>query len=224
MFVISKDKINEEFATTSLEHDFKRYMTGFAAALCGSTLPDNEVAFMRHFASDMDTGLDINKNHPDIFGSYLAMKAFIKHWHMTPEDFEYIMLGNMAADKIKPKNPDRYNLDVDLDSICTYGYIPQITKIVSKDPRTIIYFNDGSHVTVKVEKNETFDARQGVYLALLKKAVGSTNLQHILKLLSSVQPVEPKKSISKAPDDSVKSDDIPSVNIDDWDEDYDLWQ
>ena len=86
--------------------------------------------------------------------------------------------------------------EIDIDTIREFGYLPAITKIVSNDPVTIIWFADGSEVRVTNTSGKAFDARQGVYLALLKKALGGKHIQHLFKLLDEV--IEPASDCCRA--------------------------
>lgn len=226
MFVIKEDDIKNEFYPSSWEHDFNQAVEINAAikeALNSEDhwcrKPYNDIMAAQDYNRAMDNAFTFIKNNIDAVNSYFLMRQAILELGMTPEDFEYGILG-CVKDRVKTGMiPDMTEFsEKNFDEIGSYGYVPQITKIVSNEPNTIIYFNDNTKTVVKCEDNSKFDPEMGIYMALLKKAYGSKNLQHIFKLIKAAMP-ETTSDISPIPEDELVPEGTETVNIDDWDTD-----
>lgn len=238
MFVIKENDIKDAFYPSSWEHDFNNAVEvkkvkkaivpgphGCYIAYLGGDKSYDEIINARNYKKAMDNAFEFIKNNIDAINGYFLMRQAMLELDMTPEDFEYGILG-CVKDRVKTgkirnmteiRNITEFS-EKNFDEIGSYGYVPQITKIVSNEPNTIIYFNDGTKTTVKCEDGSEFDPETGVYMALLKKAYGSKNLQHIFKLIKAATS-ETTSDISPVPEDELVPEGMETVNIDDWDND-----
>lgn len=217
MFIINKNTIRSEFHKSSWAHDFDRYetlcRTGIAIDKDGKEHPmtAQDVQFVHEFTEEMDSMLNFILENTDLVNAYLAFKRMFTAHAMSPADFEYGFFGNIVAGclPVEYESPtDDTNMIDDIERMASTGYIPNIEKIVSNEPFTIVQFADGDTVKVKCDCNDKFNAKTGVYLALLKKAIGSKNLHHLFKLLSNAMETESAPDIPQTPaaDDSVFAD------------------
>ena len=182
MFAITPKKITDQFYNTSLEHDLEHYCAVMSAIEEGYTPNKGDMMRASDFAKTMNAGLEAYKSHKHM-ANYLAIRESLAKSQLTPEELDYAIIGNICAGAITDCD------DIDFDLIATTGYIPAITKIVSKEPETMIWFSDGDCVVVTCQPDETFDAEKGIYICLLKKALGPKNLQHLFKLMSTAKHV-----------------------------------
>lgn len=224
MFIIKEDDILKEFYSTSWEKNYNRYtaileeaaaeMHGFFPADPKNLITDADSDFTTSFAYTMNDGLRFARENAADLNGYLKIRNMLANSKSTPEDFDYAIFGNIETGML-----DNTDIDKNIDMIKTYGYVPRIVKIVSNEPHTVIYFNDGTKTVVKCADSEEFDIEKGVYFALLKKAYGSRNLQHIFKLISAAIGDNTSSDTSAINSDDLVPDDMESVNIDDWDTD-----
>lgn len=202
MFVIKNDAIRSEFDKTSWFTDYERYSHIVDCINTGIKVSKADANWANDFAYAMQTALDLMRAKPDEINAYMFLKGMFKDIGFSPEDFEYGVFGNLVAGPAYTDD-EQQSLEMsieDFDDNRSFGYIPAITKIVSNEPHTIVMFNDNTQVTVTCEKNETFDARTGVLMAVLKKAIGSRNLQHLLTLIHrNVSAVEKKEAEENTP-------------------------
>lgn len=181
-FCIAKDKISvaADFIHESEDTDAVKSLleNGKYGDIELPTASERQFAY--DFANKMQSSLDFLNSNKDAINNYLAVRSFLARENMSPENLEYyIFTNNEAGAYTIPKN-------IDTDIIASDGCIPAITKIVSNDPVTIVWFADGSESRVTNTSDKPFDAREGVYLAVLKKALGSQHLQHLFKVLDEV--------------------------------------
>ena len=221
MFIIDSSTLNGEFHKSSWAHDFDRFETlcnsGVGIDKDGNERPatKDDLIFAEEFTERMEDALNFAKKHMDCINAYIAVKQMLTSNAVSPSDFEYGIFGNIIAGSICPFEDGHpvpltgSHID-NIECMASIGYIPAIRKIVSNEPFTVVYFADDSKVTVRCDGNDKFDAKTGVYLALLKKAIGGKNLRHLFKLLSNViVPAETLKGYNVP-------DDMELVNIDDW--------
>lgn len=184
MYVVSNDKISDAFAHSSIDHQ----LTTFRQIYNSENSPSNiETTFVDNFVSCLENSvkmLDDNLSPYDIFG-YVNVRNFMADNGLTPEDLEYALVGNTGFANTVLDTP-RDSFDDALDVTRSFGYIPSFTKIVSNDPDTVIFFSDGTSVHVTA-KDDTFDDETGIYIALLKKALGSQNLQRLFSLIADAK-------------------------------------
>lgn len=193
MFVINQKKIYDTFQRDAFTKNYDKFREikkklHTAAdtvramlnekTFCAVDAPtEQEAKFAIEFAENMQASLDFIDANKDDIESYFRIRNFLSESDMTPETLEYFVFGN--ADAGAYEFPD----DINPENVMSDGYLPEITKIVSNDPVTIVQFADGSEVRVTNTSSDTFDAHEGVYLAILKKAIGSHHLQHLFALL-----------------------------------------
>lgn len=233
MFIINADTIREELHKTSWAHDFDRFetlcRTGVAISEISKERPmtKQDMQFIHEFAEKMSNAADFIENNIEAANAYIALKRMFTAYAVSPADFEYGLFGNIIADALPSlkKSPTCEDIE-EIERIASVGYIPVIEKIVSKEPYSIVYFADGSKTKVKCDGNDKFDPRTGVYLALLKKAIGSKNLRHLFNLLSDAIPADTDSETSDTEvnseikenspsDENEMPDGMESVNIDD---------
>lgn len=230
MFIIKENDIRDEFYSTSWEKDCDRYtsilskvsaevrdaLSNNEPLIVPKSLTNEENSFTASFAHDMNNGLHFARNYADDLKGYLKIRDILSDAGMSPEALDYSILGNIEAGMLRDVEIDD---DIDIDAIKTYGYVPKIVKIVSNEPNTVIYFNDGTKTVVKCADPEEFDIEKGVYFALLKKAYGSRNLQHIFKLIANAIGENKSSDTSAIDPDDLVPDDMESINIDNWEAD-----
>ena len=190
MYVISNDKITDAYAHSSVDHQLTTFRQLYNS---NNPLSNIETKFVDNFVSCLENGmrmLDGNVEPRDVLG-YVNVHKFMTDNGLTPEDLEYTLVGNTGFANIIADTP-RDSFDDALDASRSYGHMPSFTKIVSNDPDTVIFFSDGSSVRVTAE-NGSFDDKTGIYIALLKKALGSQNLQRLFSLIADA-----KKTASKS--------------------------
>lgn len=195
MYVISNDKISDAFAHSSIDHQ----LTTFRQIYNSENPPsDIETTFVDNFVSCLENGvkmLDDNLSSYDIIG-YVNVRNFMAGNDLTPEDLEYTLVGNTGFANTVLDTP-RDSFDDALDATRSFGYMPSFTKIVSNDPDTVIFFSDGTSVRVTA-KGDTFDDETGIYIALLKKALGSQNLQRLFSLIADARNTAPQSDTAPA--------------------------
>ena len=204
MFTINEDKISDEFYSSSVVRQLDNVANidaKVADALQKAAgqndddvmndddvipvaLSDAECNFLRRFSecavASKNLLKDIGTNN--LIG-YMKTREYLANTGLTPEQIDYAaFIASAADDELHPSLRD-----VDAGLIDTYGTMPAITKIISNDPCTIVFFADGTKTIVRVSDNETFDADKGIYIALLKKVMGSQNLQHLFSLMMDAQ-------------------------------------
>lgn len=185
MFVITNKEISDQLYNTSWEHDYQHYCRVMADIAQGREPSKNDANKASYFADIMNAGIEAYKSHKNI-ASYYAIREALTDSVLTPEEIDYGIAGNVKVGSIDAcKN-------IDFDAIASMGYIPRITKIVSNAPDTVVYFNDGDKVVVTCQPDETFDTEKGIYICLLKKALGSKNLRHLFSLIEKAKPVAVK--------------------------------
>lgn len=54
-----------------------------------------------------------------------------------------------------------------------YGFSDSIENVISNDPATIVFWNDGTKTVVKVNEGEPFDPEKGLAMAISKKVLGN---------------------------------------------------
>ncbi len=172
MFIINNNEIDKEFSKTSWEHDYCHFME--TSHNRDAAKYDTDIA--ETFAQTMKSALHYAAKNEASISGYLTVREHMLAAHMSPADFEYGIFGNIAAGAV--------DSDVDINKLASIGYIPTIIKIVSNEPDTVVYFNDDTKVVVHCSDKDTFDAEKGIYLAILKKALGSPNLQHLFTLIA----------------------------------------
>ena len=188
MFLLDEKTINDEFYETSWSKDYKRYRNicqqATAAHATGRalTLSKEDYAFVVAFERRMNQAainMGVNSCN-ERMKHYLETKKMLRDAKITDEELEYGVFGNIATGYVGKDYPFA---NTSLDKYCSYGYIPRITKIVSNKPDSVVYFSDGTKSVVRCENSEAFDAEKGIYLAILKKAIGAKNLRHIFNLI-----------------------------------------
>ena len=53
------------------------------------------------------------------------------------------------------------------------SYVPEIKKVIFKDPATIMLWSDGTKTVVKCGENDVYDPKKGLAMAIAKKALGN---------------------------------------------------
>lgn len=215
MFIINNDTIREELHETSWAHDFERFkaITETNAEETGKKRPINksDAEFVCRFVERMTNAMDFIESHLDDVNIYVKFKQMFTDMAISPADFEYGILGGIASGVLSFSGERAIDDNIEkIEHIASIGYIPVIEKIVSNEPYSIVYFADGSKTKVKCDGNDKFDPRTGIYLALLKKAMGSENLRHLFKLLSNAIPTD---TDSEASDTKVNSEMKEFVNM-----------
>ena len=190
MFVIPFETINTEMRTNSWQTEYARYNDCMVKLCNNEHLSKDDADFMQDFVTRMDAALCLMHNDPDVIAYYRIREA-LTDGGLSPEDFDNSVFCNMyAANSAKKfKIPADFQ-NIDEDTLESCGYIPSITKIVSNKPDTAVYFNDNTYVTVRCEKNEPFDAEKGIYLAILKKAIGPKHLRNLFNIIAAAEAEE----------------------------------
>ena len=201
MFVIPFEKIKEEVSKTGWNHDYEKYRQNFANLINNGAISEADRQSNTEFAKCMSRTLEAVKMHPEIY-DYLKTRERMATAQLSPEDLDYGVYGNTVTNHLPPAFKN-----IDFNAIYTFGYVPAIIKIVSNEPDTVIYFNDGTKSHVACENSDAFDVEKGIYIALLKKAIGSQNLRHLFNLIEAAKPVESATE---------SESDMESVCIDDW--------
>ena len=219
MFIIDTKTISDELYPSSIVHDLERYSTLFNKMITTSGHEffaiDNlsDANFFANFSFFIDEVLDCVQANKTAFDGYVRILSSLAANKQSTEDIQRTIIAfdkcSLPSNTSISNNKEKSEIDMPI----YLGYVPAFIKIVSNEPNTIIYFDDGSHVKVTCEKDTPFDAKQGILLALLKKAYGSKNLQHLYNILETINIKSESKPV---PDDDLP-DGIESVNIDDWD-------
>lgn len=186
MFVIPFETINTEMKKNHWSAHYNRYYNCVTDARNGKKLTHADIEFIREFEEYMNSTLDLMHSQPDVLSDYYFVRKILTDASYSPETLDCGVFCNAYAKKDLPEVYD----EIDADALETCGYIPSITKIVSNKPDTAVYFNDGSHVTVHCEKNEPFDTEKGIYLAILKKAIGAKNLRSLFAVIEAAEAEE----------------------------------
>lgn len=206
MFTINEDKIADEFYSSSVVRQLDNIFNidnkiGDAMETCPNLnsdiievpiiLSDAECNFLRRFsecAAASNNLLD-NIGTNNLIG-YMKTREYLANTGLTPEQIDYAaFIASASGNELHPSLQD-----VDVGLIDTFGTLPAVTKIISNDPCTIVFFADGTKTIVRVSDDETFDADKGIYIALLKKAMGSQNLQHLFSLMMDAKDTTDKPS------------------------------
>ena len=203
MNIIPFGNIREEVNKTSWIADFKKAGSILEKRENTGKISKTDEKFLNNFITCMHNSHTMLVRRPEI-AAYLKVRMLLAEQDMTPEDIDFAAYGNAMLSINGSKLPSEYN-GVDYDQIKTFGYVPGFTKIVSNAPYTHIDFADGTSVCVKCEDEDTFDADKGIYIALLKKAIGGKNLRHLFKLIDGI-------TASSASDAAEQE----SVSVDDW--------
>ena len=195
MFTINEDKIADEFYSSSVVRQLDNIFTidnkiGDAMETCPNLnsdiievpiiLSDAECNFLQRFSECATASKNLlNDIGTDNLVGYMRTREYLANNALTPEQIDYAtFIASASNDELHPSLRG-----IDPDKINTYGTMPAITKIISNDPCTIVFFADGTKTIVRVSDDETFDADKGIYIALLKKVMGSQNLQHLFSLM-----------------------------------------
>lgn len=194
MFLISTDKINAEFDKSSWRTIYKRYADCIEKSE-NDQLSSEDKAFVSQFEDSMLGACESLSMCPDIYDYYHIRSAMTAN-NDSPENIDDSLFCYRAlAKECNIPLPACYN-NLDEEALHSHGYIPAITKIVSNDPDTVIFFNDGTSVNVHCEPDEAFDAEKGIYLALLKKTLGAKHLHHLFNLIQKAS-VDAKDKTNK---------------------------
>jgi len=190
MFVIPFETINTEMRTNSWQTEYARYNDCMAKLHNNERLSKENFDFMHDFTTRMGEALCLMCIDPDV-AAYYRIREALASSGLSPEDFDNSVFCNMyvANSAKKFKIPADYQ-NIDEDTLESYGYIPSITKIVSNKPDTAVYFNDNTYVTVRCEEDEPFDAEKGIYLAILKKAIGPKHLRNLFNIIAAAEAEE----------------------------------
>lgn len=185
MFIITDTDIENAFRKTRWEND-KCVVERIHSKIekTGNATPD-EYDCLDLFTRTFQLGRNLYMANRSAVDGYLLTREFLtdsKGNALSTEEVDYIL---KCADKPIGTSKSTVFADINFDSIATMGYMPCITKIVSNEPDTVVYFNDGSKIVVTCEKDDTFDAEKGIYIALLKKAMGSRNLRNLFSLMEN---------------------------------------
>ena len=188
MFLLDNETIANELYETSWTRDFERYtricnhVKKLHSAGEAVSLSKDDYNFVIKFETRMNRAA----NHMGANGCcervrhYLEIKKMLHDAKLSDADFEYGIFGNIATGYVPKTYPFA---NAKLDDYCSCGYIPAITKIVSNNPDSVVYFNDDTKSVVRCENPNDFDPEKGIYLAILKKAIGSKNLRHLFNLI-----------------------------------------
>lgn len=206
MFTINEDKISNEFYSSSVVRQLdnvadidakitdamqKRSSSDNDVIDISKVLSDAECNFLRRFsecAAASNNLLD-NIGTNNLIG-YMKTREYLANTGLTPEQIDYAaFIASASGNELHPSLQD-----VDVGLIDTFGTLPAVAKIISNDPCTIVFFADGTKTIVRVSDDETFDADKGIYIALLKKAMGSQNLQHLFSLMMDAKDTTDKPS------------------------------
>lgn len=224
MFIINSNAIENEFSKTGWQHDYEKYCK-IMQDIDKATKSD--INFANGFAKTMNIVWLFCRSNADIVNNYFTMRSILCQANTTPEDFEYGVFGSICSGAMSLDGFSKEETEKQMSTLTSFGYMPAVTKIVSNEPYTNITFIDGSKVTVKADENSKFDAKTGVFIALLKKAMGSCNLQHIFKLLSDIDKPETPADNSNSkpvsePNPEFEGDDgtMQYESVDDWYKDW----
>lgn len=228
MFVINNETVFDEFNKSSWDHDYCKFCEIVHPS--HSKITAAERAFANDFSDKMIAAYELCRDFPEEISGYFSIRDMLVENNLTPEDIEYGVFGNICAGVIsfgnrnEPPSDETDDAFFDkMDTMTSFGYIPAVEKIVSNDPYTIIIFADGTQTTVKVDEKDTFDAKTGILTALLKKAMGSRNLQHIFRLISgAIDSVPVTADNISEPEIEFEGDDgsMEYESVDDW---YNDW-
>lgn len=195
MFIIREDEIQKEFDKTSWTSDYKKALTVADKVYQDEPCSREELKKLAEFETRMQCSNEFMTEYPDEVKGYIFIKDALFENGFAPDAFEYGIFGNIVTDP-----SDEFDKDIDYDKLGSIGYLPQIDKIVSNDPDTIVFFADGTQSHVRCEKKEEFNAETGIYLAILKKAIGNQNLQHLFTLINTAK----KAALDKTKKDAKK--------------------
>ena len=56
--------------------------------------------------------------------------------------------------------------------------IPALTKVISSDPATIVFWDDGTKTVVKCQEGDTYSAKVGILYAVIRKCIGEGKSYH----------------------------------------------
>ena len=221
MFIIDNETIHEEFDKSSWNHDFDKYCEIIHPA--HNKVTASEKMFAKEFSDKMMAAYALCRDFPDDISGYFVIRDMLVENNLTPEDIEYGVFGNICAGVVNVGDADETK-DIfyeKMELMTSFGYIPAIDKIISNEPYPVIEFADGTKTTVKVDKKDTFDAKTGIFIALLKKAMGSRNLQRIFRLISNtMDSVSAVNDAANEPEFEGDDGSMEYANIDDW---YNDW-
>lgn len=205
MQTINKADIENEFYSTSWEHDYKRRSMIYRAVVGSafdngeearynkekSVITENDIEFVMNFDVCMNNALMALTENKDLEG-YLNIRQEMARLKASPEDIDYGVFCNIQ-NRVAPA---RYN-NINCRSIRSMGYIPFITRIEVENPDTVVFFNDGTKSVVHCENKDKFDPERGIYLAILKKAVGVNNFIHLMNLMEKINSSDNTESAKK---------------------------
>lgn len=188
MFIIPFDAIKKEMTKDDADRDLIRYRNICLKSAHDESVSKSEYDFVERFTDDVLTSYVMIHKNPKLADYYNIRMRASKHG-VTPEDLDYSVMSNLFTHGL----PISYK-DIDFDAIKSFGYIPAITKIISNNPDTVVFFNDGTKEIVTCETDEEFDAKLGVLYAILKKAVGNRHFQQLFKLINNaIKTAKPDK-------------------------------
>lgn len=188
MFLIPYNDIRKEVSKNNLVADTKRYNRIIDKLHNHEHVSKDDFDYANKFAKYVKKAYEYSLL--PIIVNYVTIRNHFVKSGLTPEDIDNAIQASSYYTSDGYDNccdiPAEYD-NIDFDKIASFGYIPAITKIVSREPDTIVFFADGTQTHVVCEKNETFDAEKGIYIAILKKAMGNKHLQHLFNLITNAE-------------------------------------
>lgn len=185
MFIITNTDINNAFCKKTWENDKRKAERIYDDVRKRRSITTDDLAYLELFSEITKYSRKLYAANHDAVDGYLQMRQILADHRsdtFSTEDFDYVL---KSLDKPIGVSTSTTFGNIDFDAIATMGYMPRITKIVSNEPNTVIYFNDGSKTVATCEANDVFDAEKGIYIALLKKTLGSHNMRNLLTLINS---------------------------------------
>ena len=97
----------------------------------------------------------------------------------------------------EPELEDEFDTDTKIDEselFNEYRIKKIIDKVIFYNPNTVVFFKDGSVVSVKSTDNETYDPEKGLAMALLKYIFGKRYFRDITAVINRSEVImEPKR-------------------------------
>lgn len=194
MFIIPESDIRNKMRKSGWRTDVNRIKKIINAyEKDPESIPKSDVEFAEKHINNMLTVLDIMNAEEISIADYYIIRDIMMHNNISPEAFDNYVYNHLYDAMTIDISPDEFK-NIDETSINHCGYIPSITKIVSNEPDTVVYFNDDTHTVVHCENDEEFDIEKGIYLAILKKTLGPKNLQNLFRLIAIAKEQPPRKS------------------------------
>lgn len=193
MFIIPESDIRNEMEKNGWRADMNRIERIIDALKKDpDNLPESDADFADNHLKNMLIVLEIMNDDEISLADYYIIREIMMHNNISPETFDNFVYSQLYDAMTIDVSPDEFE-NIDETSINHCGYIPSITKIVNNEPDTVVYFNDDTHTVVHCEDDEEFDIEKGIYLAILKKTLGSKNLQSLFRLIAMAKAQSPRK-------------------------------